>query len=191
MRFAAVATLVASAVVLAGATGCSKDAPDASASSAAPSVSSPSAAPSGFEATASAAQMKAAKSALKSYEKYLAAVVAARANPEVVPPELRKWSNDQALAGELAWLMTMQEQGIQLAGEPVSDPQVQDVDLDKKVVVITDCQDNSDSTPIDAKTGESRAAPGQSPRVWKDVQVRWYDNRWTVMKAKSDRSREC
>lgn len=64
MRFPTVTTLVVSAVVLAGATGCSKDAPDTAASSAAPSASSPSATPSGFEATASAAQMKAAKSAL-------------------------------------------------------------------------------------------------------------------------------
>jgi hypothetical protein len=119
------------------------------------------------------------------------AVVAGRANPARVPSGLQRHSTDQALAGELAALLVLEEQGLVFSGSPTLAPEVRAVELDTGRVVIQDCQDNTNWIPVDRESGDSRAAPDQRVRIWVDVTVRPMGDRLMVVRVKSDRDREC
>lgn len=144
-----------------------------------------------FLATASAEQVAAAQDALEVYRKYIDAVVEARSDPTRVPPELEEYSTDQALADELSWLVTLQEQGVVFEGEPSLHPEVVDVSLESGTVTLVDCEDSAGWLPVDVVSGDSRAAPGQPTSVKVNVTIRRSGGSWIVSESRADRSEPC
>lgn len=142
--------------------------------------------------TLTAEEQAAAEASLGAYRGFVQAQTAAEASADPNHPDLAKFAEDKALAGERVNLMEMERNGIVVRGLPKIDPQVVSVTLgDRPEVVLSDCVDLTDAQPIYADSGKSAAAPGQADRIPATIIVRPYKNGWYVMESTADRSRTC
>jgi hypothetical protein len=140
----------------------------------------------------SEAKVQAAAAALAAYHGYWKAVVKARSIPDPRYPDLEKYATDKALANEYSSLLLLEREGIIYRGEPMLVPVVASVELGADpVVTITDCVDSTKWQPVYKATGESAAAPEQSPRVPGSAAARPLGDNWLITSIDVDRSRTC
>lgn len=150
----------------------------ASGTSAGSSASSPS--PSGAEAEV-----------LQTYRKLQDAVTEAYAHPKRSPREVARYAHAKARSDIYATVLHYREERIRLSGKPRISPRVTYVDEKAMVATVTDCFDDSDWTPVDAKTGKSVGASGQNHRYPVTARLKRIKGRWYVVSAKVDRGKTC
>jgi hypothetical protein len=137
--------------------------------------------------------MDTAAAALAAYRGFWQAQVQAQADPtREVPPALRTFAVDKALANVEAAVLLYRQQGIEVRGEPALSPEVTSLSLGATpVVAIRDCVDSSRWTPVFVATGRSALAPSQPSRVVVESTATTHAGRWVIRTSTAHRDRTC
>jgi hypothetical protein len=131
---------------------------------------------------------------LAAYRGFWAARIAASAHPndDQLVVGLERYAIDKALADGQSSLFVYRKEGIEYRGKPVIAPHVTSVALgEPPKVMITDCVDSSNWTPVYAETGQSAEAPGQHQRVVTESMATVFAGRWVIRTHQVFRARPC
>ncbi|MFF4482931.1 hypothetical protein ACFY1A_38820 [Streptomyces sp. NPDC001520] len=122
---------------------------------------------------------------IAAYRSYWSEQVKAYAKANIEGTDLDKYASADALGRARSDVLSLQKAGVVAKGAPVNDPEVTDLDMDRKVprATVTDCLDVSKWTRV-KKTGETVPSPkGQLKKYTATINTEKWGKQWMILKV--------
>ncbi len=130
---------------------------------------------------------------IAAYRSYWSEQVKAYAKANVEGTDLDKYASADALGRARSDVLSLQKAGVVAKGAPVNNPEVTDLDMDRKVprATVTDCLDVSKWTRVKKKTGETVPSPkGQLKKYTATINTEKWGKQWMILKV-TPKPRSC